>query len=110
MRSARDWTQPLAKVGREGCCRVCGTTNMLTPAHLWARGLGGTEDEENIIPLCLPCHRLFDSGDFDLGPHITLSEKLKVVELAEIHGHRDGLNAAHERLFPSAHPLKRVAA
>ena len=104
----RDWDTSIDKVLLDGECRICGSTANLDPAHLWPRSLGGNEDPYNICALCRDCHNAFDHREIDLGPHLTLAEKQKVVELAEIHGRRDGLNAAHERLFPSAH--RRVPA
>lgn len=103
MTQTRDWTEPQAKVALEDACRACNRVGGLDPAHLWPRSLGGNEDPDNIVPLCRDCHWAFDSGRYDLGRDLTLREKQKVVELAEISGSRDGLDAAHRRLFPSAH-------
>ena len=104
----RDWPSAREKVELDGVCRTCPRTDNLDPAHLWPRSLGGTEAWNNIVALCRSCHNAFDHGELDLGPHLTLAEKMEVVEQAEINGRRDGLDAAHTRLFPSAHPERKV--
>lgn len=107
MTVTRDWNSARRKAA-EGC-RVCGTWNA-DPAHLWPRSFGGDEHPDNIVGLCRRHHGAFDAGEFDLGPMLTPAERLKVHELAETKGRREGLHAAHMRLYPLAHPERRVAA
>lgn len=101
-RVTRDWTEPIQKVRAEGRCRAC-PERADDPAHLWPRSLGGSNDPANTCPLCRGCHTDFDAGRFDLGPVLTVDEKVQVVREAEAHG-REGLAAAHRRLYPSLNP------
>lgn len=104
----RDWRSPIAKVLAEGECRACGATDELDPAHLFPRGLGGSNDPENIVPLCRTCHREFDAGDFDLGSvKLTPRERVCLVAEAAAHG-RDGVDYAHRRLFPSHYTFRNA--
>lgn len=42
-------------------CDVCGYDKGIEVHHIKPRSLGGTDDEENLIPLCRRCHKLVHS-------------------------------------------------
>lgn len=75
----RDWTQARAKVDREGMCRSCARGEPLEAAHIVPRSRvnadGGAEHEDNIVPLCPPCHRAQHAGALELLPLLTLREQ-----------------------------------
>lgn len=94
----RDWTDALAKVQEEGCCRICKTTSRkLEAAHV----LGRIHDEpkvskttgeilkelyvhpDRIVPLCGPfpegCHGDVDLNRVNLVHHLTISEQVQAV-------------------------------
>lgn len=63
-----------AKVRREGRCRTCGAAGGLTRHHLvaesWFRrhpGVPHRHHPDNIVPLCVYCHRVVD-GFIGIGP------------------------------------------
>ena len=43
-------------------CIICGTWNAEPNAHYIARSQGGLGINQNIIPLCLKCHKDFDGN------------------------------------------------
>lgn len=49
----------------EPYCFNCGTYNNLTPAHLVPRSRRRDliAEKQNIVPLCLSCHKQLDQGD-----------------------------------------------
>jgi len=52
-----DWKQIREIVlHRDGRCLNCGAVIGLDPHHIKSRGSGGTDDEENLITLCMWCH------------------------------------------------------
>jgi hypothetical protein len=59
-----------AKVKRIGFCLVSGSTEGLTPAHLWPRGMGGCDSEDCIIVLRYDLHRLLDEHKLNLLPDL----------------------------------------
>jgi hypothetical protein len=59
-----------AKVKRIGYCIVSDSTEGLTPAHLWPRGMGGCDSEDCVVVLRWDLHRLFDEQKLDLLPHL----------------------------------------
>jgi len=79
----RDWTEAQQKVEQEGKCRNCRRTNMLTPAHLIHRGMGGGMGADNIIPLCIKCHAAFDRHELDILGLLTVDEQVAMVRLAK---------------------------
>jgi hypothetical protein len=44
-------------------------------AHIVSRALGGCDNEDCICPLPRHIHRLYDRGEFDLLPHLSLAEQ-----------------------------------
>ena len=51
--------------GRCALCPAAGTDGQgkgLNLAHLVAHDKGGIDHEDNLVALCAPCHRAFDSG------------------------------------------------
>jgi len=47
---------------RDKCCINCFTTNHLTVAHYVSRAQGGLGIPENLVTLCVACHRAYDQG------------------------------------------------
>jgi len=43
-------------------CINCGSTYMLTPAHYISRAYGGLGIPQNVVVLCVRCHREMDQG------------------------------------------------
>ena len=94
MSKRREWANAWAKVRDEQCCRVCGSTQIVDPAHIIARSrvTQGGEDPRNIVPLCRLCHMRADQGTgIDLLPYLTRDEQAYAVELV-------GLAEAYQRL------------
>jgi 5-methylcytosine-specific restriction endonuclease McrA len=44
------------------CCIICGSPNAMPNAHYIPRSQGGLGIEENIVTLCLECHRRYDQS------------------------------------------------
>lgn len=92
----RSWVDALAKVQREGRCRVCGETRDLEAAHVVGRkhdpvvvGPRGGESiyvhPDAIVPLCGGftdnfCHRAYDHHEIDLLPYLHIHEQVRAVE------------------------------
>ena len=116
----RDWDDARAKVHLEGQCRKCGAMDVaLEAAHVIGRKLDklnaygqphttGTKTSSSerptwhvhssrIVPLCQPCHALYDSHEIDLLPVLFLHEQMQAV--------RDcgGIEAARRRVAPLAY-------
>lgn len=47
---------------RDKCCIICGSTYMLTVAHLVSRAQSGLGIKENVVTLCNLCHHEMDNG------------------------------------------------
>lgn len=45
-----------------GCCVLCGTPYNLQAAHYISRGRGGLGIAENLVMLCVECHRRYDQS------------------------------------------------
>lgn len=45
-----------------GACVLCGRSDMLQCAHYVGRAHGGLGREENLIMLCVDCHRKYDQS------------------------------------------------
>jgi predicted restriction endonuclease len=104
----RDWTEARAKVDDEAQCRVCGKHEgvryvdangmwsrvRLEAAHLWQRSQGGTENPNNIVPLCQDCHRLLDAHRLNIG-HVLTDE-----ENAELTRQAGSIGSAYRRAYP----------
>lgn len=43
-------------------CIICGNSNAMPNAHYIPRSQGGLGIEENIVTLCLDCHRKYDQS------------------------------------------------
>ena len=83
----REWSHAWAKAREEGCCRACGSTQIIDAAHIIARSrvTKGGEDPRNIVPLCRLCHMQADQGTgLDLLPYLTLEEQAYAVSLVGI--------------------------
>lgn len=100
----RDWTEPRQKVEAEGRCRVCGGTSDVQAAHIVPRSqvaAGHGEHVDNIVPLCGDfgngCHGLFDRGELDLLPFLTLGEQAYAVLI-----HPGGMVGAYQRVTGGA--------
>ena len=48
---------------KNGPCRCCYSTGPVEFHHLVSRGIGGSDTENNIVPLCSDCHRLVTGRD-----------------------------------------------
>jgi|SRR5687768_14287697 len=90
----RDWTAAIDKCEKEGTCRICRRGNP-EPAHLWHRGLGGSMDADNIVPLCRTHHHLFDSHRIDLLPYLSEAEQIRLVQ------ETGSIETARRRVLPS---------
>lgn len=95
----RDWLEAVRKIEREGCCRVCGSVEMLQAAHTIGRARQDIREGSKVIvkgdavvPLCEPCHRAYDAREVDLLPYLHLHEQVFAVESA------GGLVSAYKRL------------
>ena len=87
----RSWKEAHAKVNEEGRCRKCGSTQILDPAHVVPRGLGGGMSADEIVPLCRKCHTAYDGPGLDLLPVLTRDEQVAAVKTL-------GLARAYRRL------------
>ena len=62
---ALDITQKTKKIvwARDNeCCVVCGSPNAMPNAHYLPRSKGGLGIEQNIVTLCINCHRTYDQS------------------------------------------------
>lgn len=76
----------LVKCGRRCCvCRRFRPTK-LQVHHIQARSKGGTDAEDNLMPICLPCHT-------DVHSHVPFARRFTADELK---AHRDALFRAVE--------------
>lgn len=75
----RDWSMAIEKCLREGSCRVCGSHEMIDPAHIIPRSLGGRDHAESIVPLCRACHTAYDAHRLSLLPYLTVKEEVEAV-------------------------------
>ncbi|HEY6731941.1 MAG TPA: hypothetical protein VI039_13075 [Solirubrobacterales bacterium] len=113
----RDWTDARAKVGLEGCCRVCKTSDRKLEA---AHTMGRQHDEpkvnqrtgeilkelyvhpDRVVPLCGPfpegCH-----GDFDERHAINLLHYLTLEEQVQAVKDAGGIAPAWSHLAPVDH-------
>jgi 5-methylcytosine-specific restriction endonuclease McrA len=98
----RNWTAAHQKVQDELYCRVCDR-QADDPAHIVPRSRGGSDEADNILPLCREHHTQFDGHRIDMLEHLTREEQAEAVRLL-------GLEDARQRLVPSDYPIKRVAA
>lgn len=44
------------------CCILCGSSQAMPNAHYISRAKGGLGIEENVVTLCLTCHRELDQS------------------------------------------------
>ena len=55
---------------RDLACLVCGRDRhegvKVDPAHVWARGKGGCDDADCVVPLCREHHREYEANRLDL--------------------------------------------
>ena len=104
----RDWSKARAKVDREGCCRVCGTTaRRIEAAHI----VGREHDDKvvvpiRIVPLCGPatdtttCHGKQHARRLDLLAYLSVPEQAQAVFDA------GGISQAYDLLAPSESPRR----
>jgi hypothetical protein len=89
-----------------GCERMAAEYLRIDPAHLCARGMGGCDEPECVVPLCRSlhggCHRRFDAGELDLLPML---EPRFRAEVAHCVTHL-GLEGTRVRLAPSCYRPK----
>lgn len=52
---------------------------VVDPAHIVARAQGGCDDEDCVVPLPRRLHRLYDNGELDILPYLTLEEQAHAV-------------------------------
>jgi 5-methylcytosine-specific restriction protein A len=60
-RGGRPWRRKRAAIllRDEYTCQACGViTSQLEVDHIINRARGGSDDEENLQALCIPCHKL----------------------------------------------------
>jgi 5-methylcytosine-specific restriction endonuclease McrA len=71
MRMMRMKTKGYKDSRRVKRCRECGVKEsedeILTVHHVFAKGQGGADSEENYILLCRDCHDDIESGDTESG-------------------------------------------
>lgn len=48
---------------KNGPCRCCFTNGLIEFHHLVPRAIGGSDTEDNIVPLCRDCHELITERD-----------------------------------------------
>jgi hypothetical protein len=101
----RDWKRAVAKVRKEGRCRVCKRPAGVEAAHTTGRENDEPGDDarvllvnpDSIVPLCGPatdtrtCHGRYDAHRLDLLPYLSRDEQVQAVR--EV-----GLEAAYRRL------------
>lgn len=80
----RDWSDAHAKVELEGRCRVCGTDRLRREAaHVIGRRYdserGGVVyvEPDDVVPLCAPCHGLYDARKLDVLPFLSYAEQAR---------------------------------
>jgi len=84
---------PQREKTRRDACIVCAH-GPCDPAHVIPRAMGGCDHPDCVAPLCRRCHRLYDTGELDLLPHL---EPYRRDELAHAVAHV-GLICALERI------------
>jgi hypothetical protein len=52
---------------------------IIDPAHIVSRAKGGCDHEDCIVPLPRMAHRLYDRGELDILPYLTLDEQAHAV-------------------------------
>jgi len=59
--SPKRWQQIIDS--KRGPCRICQSTGPVEFHHLVSRGIGGSDTESNIVPLCSHCHERVTAND-----------------------------------------------
>ena len=67
------------KVRVEGCRETGEHGSHVHPAHVTPRSLGGCDHPDCVVGLRADYHRLYDNGEFDLLPYLTLAEQAHAV-------------------------------
>jgi len=97
----RDSQAGLAKLRREGRCRVCGQARGLTRHHLLNRSQGGDDVDDDIVPVCdgpgVTCHRKLTTRD--PATLATLRNRLSDAEVAYCVGKIGRVR--FDRLYPA---------
>lgn len=80
-------------------CRTCGTTTGLQVHHVVPRRRTqkGAEAQDNLVVLCVTCHRAVHDKDIDLQSYLTTEEQAHAVLLT------GSLELARQLLCPSAY-------
>jgi hypothetical protein len=56
-----------ARVRQKGAgCAICDSKTEVTLHHLIPREMGGATEEENLLPVCRPCHDAIHNGNLDV--------------------------------------------
>lgn len=72
-----DYKTRKAVMARDGrACQKCGRRNALECHHINPRRAGGSNEPDNLIILCAPCHREWDAAED--GTHLTFTEWLGI--------------------------------
>jgi 5-methylcytosine-specific restriction endonuclease McrA len=90
----------LAKLRREGRCRVCGWKHHLTRHHIVPRGQRGDDADDNLVPLCERCHGELHRSDA-ISVRVRLRSKLTPAEIAYVIS-KKGLEWL-DRRYPERH-------
>ncbi|MBU0959169.1 MAG: HNH endonuclease [Nanoarchaeota archaeon] len=64
----------------KGKCYICGKKNKLTKHHILPRSYGGFENKENIVILCVECHRKFHKNVKNKGEPVYLKRRLEALK------------------------------
>jgi hypothetical protein len=73
----RDRDALLRKLASSPLCRNGCGDRATDPHHILLRSQGGDDVEDNILPLCRLCHRMYHDGNITL--RINLDERLYVL-------------------------------
>ena len=82
------------------CCGLMADESLYTvidPAHLCARGMGGCDHEDCVVPLCRGCHEAFDQGQLELAKFLEPTYRREVAHCVT----HLGLEGTRIRLAPS---------
>lgn len=90
--------------GREGC----------DPAHLWARGAGGCDHPDCVVPLTREEHRAYDDGKLDILPFLIRDGRIPELQHALEHANGSLTRLLHrvtgERHWPESEIERRAKA
>lgn len=88
------------KVRLRPCVR-CEHPGPCDPGHLIDRGIGGDDDPRAVVPLCRPCHHLYDDGKISLLEHLEPHFRAELAYAVELVGLIAAINRiTNERYLP----------